>query len=61
MVRYVAVPRPGRTPAIVIVLPEQGRVLKTLYRASLPAGPRITIPGGGSGFVSARFLGYKVV
>ncbi len=35
--QYVAVPRPGRTAAILIVLPEQGRVLKTLDRASLPS------------------------
>ncbi|MBV8128679.1 MAG: PD40 domain-containing protein [Planctomycetaceae bacterium] len=35
--QYLAVPRPGRTAAILIVLPEQGRVLKTLDRASLPS------------------------
>ncbi len=35
--QYLAVPRPGRTAALLIVLPEQGRVLKTLDRASLPS------------------------
>ena len=35
--QYLAVPRPGRSAAILIVLPEQGRVLKTLERASLPS------------------------
>ncbi len=35
--QYLAIPRPGRTAAILIVLPEQGRVLKTLDRASLPS------------------------
>jgi len=35
--QYLAIPRPGRIAAILIVLPEQGRVLKTLDRASLPS------------------------
>lgn len=35
--QYLAFPRPGRTAAILIVLPEQGRVLKTLDRATLPS------------------------
>ncbi len=35
--QYLAVPRPGRIPAILIVLPEQGRILKTLTWARLPS------------------------
>ncbi len=44
--RYLAVPRPGRSAAILIVLTEQGRILKTLEGASLPSwspdGSRMT-------------------
>ncbi len=35
--RYLAIPRPGGSAALLIVLPEQGRVLKTLEGASLPS------------------------
>ncbi len=35
--QYLAVPRPGRIPAILIVLPHQGRILKTIIKASLPS------------------------
>jgi hypothetical protein len=34
---YLVVPRPGPSPALLVVLPEQGRVVKTLERAILPA------------------------
>ena len=34
--RYAAVPRPGPTPSLMIVLPESGRVIKTLEGASHP-------------------------
>ena len=35
--QYVAVPRPGRLPALLILLPETGRLIKTIEGASHPA------------------------
>jgi len=35
--QYVAVPRPGRSPGLLILLPEPGRLIKTIEGASHPA------------------------
>jgi hypothetical protein len=35
--RFIFLGRPGPTPAILVIVPEQGRLLKTIERASYPA------------------------
>jgi hypothetical protein len=55
--RYLALPRPGKRPAVLVVLAEQGRLLKTLEGATLPAwspdGARLavvkSVPGAAQG------------